>query len=257
MASNNFLVFDENKQNVMTDANYATNTQRLNGVQSGVASSALQNKTLLQTSLMSASLAQIMNEKGIDSLDSDTLSAFSVKLKSALNPAKETPFYVTDESNNIKVKIVRVTSGDTESFFVEYQNLRHLGSATFSVPVSIFENVTPNVLQTPVFPLKTVGLDAIDQSTYRYLLQCAWNAELAVYTGLYGVEKHTLERAIGILNSDEQGNVSLTLEIEVPTEISESNHSWVSFTQPFIITKTDGTASVQRISTWSSEAAAT
>ena len=49
MPINNFKLFDEKKANMMSDDDYATNQQRLNGVQSGVASSQLQNKTLYQT----------------------------------------------------------------------------------------------------------------------------------------------------------------------------------------------------------------
>ena len=46
MASTNFKLFDENKTNMMSDTEYNINTQRLNGVQAGIASSQLQNKTL-------------------------------------------------------------------------------------------------------------------------------------------------------------------------------------------------------------------
>ena len=46
MPTNNFKLFDENKANIMSDTEYNKNTQRLNGVQAGVASSQLQNKTL-------------------------------------------------------------------------------------------------------------------------------------------------------------------------------------------------------------------
>lgn len=76
MASTNFKLFDENKTNMMSDTEYNINTQRLNGVQAGIASSQLQNKTLYQTSLMSYALAQIMNQNGIDSNDTAAVSAF-------------------------------------------------------------------------------------------------------------------------------------------------------------------------------------
>ena len=76
MASTNFKLFDENKTNMMSDTEYNINTQRLNGVQSGIASSQLQNKTLYQTSLMSYALAQLMNQNGIDSNDTAAVSAF-------------------------------------------------------------------------------------------------------------------------------------------------------------------------------------
>ena len=76
MASTNFKLFDENKVNMMSDTEYNINTQRLNGVQAGIASSQLQNKTLYQTSLMSYALAQLMNQNGIDSNDTTAVSAF-------------------------------------------------------------------------------------------------------------------------------------------------------------------------------------
>ena len=66
MASTNFKLFDENKANMMSDTEYNINTQRLNGVQAGIASSKLQNKTLHQTSLVAYSLAQIMIQNGYD-----------------------------------------------------------------------------------------------------------------------------------------------------------------------------------------------
>jgi hypothetical protein len=60
MPSSNILLFDANKANMMADEQYSTNTQRLNGVQSGIASSQLQNKTLYQVSLVAYAIAQII-----------------------------------------------------------------------------------------------------------------------------------------------------------------------------------------------------
>lgn len=76
MPKNNFKLFDENKSNMMSDADYNTNNQRLNGVQSGVASSQLQNKTLYQTALMCYALAQLMAANGYDANDADSVSTF-------------------------------------------------------------------------------------------------------------------------------------------------------------------------------------
>lgn len=84
MASTNFKLFDENKTNMMSDTEYNINTQRLNGVQAGIASSRLQNKTLYQTSLMSYALAQLMNQNGIDASDTSSVSSFVGNLGSAL-----------------------------------------------------------------------------------------------------------------------------------------------------------------------------
>lgn len=76
MPKNNFKLFDENKSNMLTDVEYNTNAQRLNGVQSGVASSQLQNKTLYQTALMCYALAQLMAANGYDANDADAVSTF-------------------------------------------------------------------------------------------------------------------------------------------------------------------------------------
>lgn len=76
MPTNNFKLFDEKKSNMMTDEEYAINQQRLNGVQSGVASSQLQNKTLYQTALMCYALAQLMAANGYDANDANAVSTF-------------------------------------------------------------------------------------------------------------------------------------------------------------------------------------
>ena len=76
MPKNNFKLFDEKKSNMMSDVEYNTNAQRLNGVQSGVASSQLQNKTLYQTALMCYALAQLMAANGYDANDADAVSTF-------------------------------------------------------------------------------------------------------------------------------------------------------------------------------------
>ena len=84
MASTNFKLFDENKANMMSDTEYNINTQRLNGVQAGIASSKLQNKTLHQTSLVAYSLAQIMIQNGYDANDSVAVSAFAGNMSNSL-----------------------------------------------------------------------------------------------------------------------------------------------------------------------------
>ena len=60
MASSNFKLFDENKTNMMQDGEYGINNQRLNGLQSGIASSMLQNKFQYQMSLISYAIGQLM-----------------------------------------------------------------------------------------------------------------------------------------------------------------------------------------------------
>lgn len=76
MPSSNFLLFDENKSNMQSDEEYSINTQRLNGVQSGIASSKLNNKFAYQVSLVAYAIAQAMQNNGMDALDTDTVSTF-------------------------------------------------------------------------------------------------------------------------------------------------------------------------------------
>lgn len=105
MASTNFKLFDENKTNMMSDTEYNINTQRLNGVQAGIASSQLQNKTLHQTSLVAYSLAQIMMQNGYDANDSAAVSAFVGNMSNSLLQKvldKATSAEVQAGTNNIK-----------------------------------------------------------------------------------------------------------------------------------------------------------
>lgn len=73
MANSNFKVFAESAAalNVVSDAEYATDTQRINGVVPGLASAALHNKLYKQATIMAAALAQVLVEQGQDALDSD------------------------------------------------------------------------------------------------------------------------------------------------------------------------------------------
>lgn len=76
MATNNIKIFDENKGNIMSTEEYGTNSQRLNGVQQGIASSMLQNKTLYQLSLVAYAIGQMMVNNGLDANDDNAVSAF-------------------------------------------------------------------------------------------------------------------------------------------------------------------------------------
>ena len=84
MASTNFKLFDENKVNMMSDTEYNIASQRLNGVQTGIASSKLQNKTLYQTSLVAYAISHIMNQNGLDASDTDAVSTFVSNMSGAL-----------------------------------------------------------------------------------------------------------------------------------------------------------------------------
>ena len=84
MAASNLKLFDENKANMLSDEEYNTNTQRLNGVQTGVASSSLQNKTLYQTSLVAYAIGQLMIANGKDATDSAAVSTFVANMDATM-----------------------------------------------------------------------------------------------------------------------------------------------------------------------------
>ena len=69
---NEFLIFDENNQNTMTNQAYSTDDQRLNGVSTGIARSALYNKTMRQSSVMVNAIAKYLSEKGYDVKEDDS-----------------------------------------------------------------------------------------------------------------------------------------------------------------------------------------
>lgn len=63
---NEFMIFDENNQNSMTNETYSADEQRLNGVASGIARSSLYNKALRQATKMSKELGLFLSQKGND-----------------------------------------------------------------------------------------------------------------------------------------------------------------------------------------------
>lgn len=84
MASSNIKLFDENKGNMLTDTEFNISTQRLNGLQTGVASSQLQNKAMYQVSLVAYAIAQVMMQNGLNANDTDAVSAFVANLSGAI-----------------------------------------------------------------------------------------------------------------------------------------------------------------------------
>lgn len=76
--SNNFKVFDENKNNVQADAEYAADTQRQNGVIPGLAKSNLHNKLYRQVSIMSAAIGEFIKNLGLAASDADFTALVSV-----------------------------------------------------------------------------------------------------------------------------------------------------------------------------------
>lgn len=84
MVGNNFKLFDENRQNMLSDQEYNDSQQRLSGVQAGIASSMLNNKFSYQMSLVAYAIAQMMNANGYDATDSLAVSAFVGNLSNSV-----------------------------------------------------------------------------------------------------------------------------------------------------------------------------
>lgn len=84
MASSNIKLFDENKGNMLSDTEFNISNQRLNGLQTGVASSMLQNKAMYQTSLVAYAIAQLMLANGVNANDTDAVSAFVGNLSASI-----------------------------------------------------------------------------------------------------------------------------------------------------------------------------
>lgn len=72
--ANNFLLFDQNKVNILTDEEYSTDGERLNGMAQGISRSILFNKILYQSSSMYSALAKVIEKRGLDALDSNQQS---------------------------------------------------------------------------------------------------------------------------------------------------------------------------------------
>ena len=90
MANNNFMVFNEAKNNIMSDSEYNLHSQRRSGVTSGIASSALHNKLYRQTSLVAKAVADFVASQGLDATDNDD-RLFSANLDTALKKITKVP----------------------------------------------------------------------------------------------------------------------------------------------------------------------
>lgn len=112
MANSNFKVFAESVAalNVVSDAEYATDTQRINGVVPGLAPAALHNKLYKQATIMAAALAQVLVEQGQDALDSDYAGLVaSIKKTFMLSLNDEKP----DAKGNLQKNFVYSVEGRT------------------------------------------------------------------------------------------------------------------------------------------------
>ena len=59
---NEFLIFDENNKNTITNEMYSVDEQRINGVGGGLARSSLYNKSIRQATIIGNAIGQIISE---------------------------------------------------------------------------------------------------------------------------------------------------------------------------------------------------
>ena len=106
MASSNIKLFDENKGNMLNDTEFNISTQRLNGLQTGVASSQLQNKAMYQASLMAYAIAQLMLANGQNANDTDAVSTFVNNLLASIVQKVADKASANDVANQVTDKWV-------------------------------------------------------------------------------------------------------------------------------------------------------
>ena len=83
--SNDFLVFDPNGTNIMTQGAYATAPRRIDGVVPGVASSTLANKSWRQSSIMSAMIGEFIRTiLNVNVVDDGTTATILTNFEAAL-----------------------------------------------------------------------------------------------------------------------------------------------------------------------------
>ena len=230
MATNNIKLFDENKGNIMPDETYNANSQRLNGVQSGIASSQLQNKFQYQVSLVAYALGQIMIANGYDALDSSAVSAFVNNMSSSLLQK------VVDKANQTQAQ-----SGTDDTKYMTSAKVKLLIDYILSHNVTISGNVnfTGTVSgQSPVadnnFTTKKYVDDSIKKFNFELLWQGSINREdnivIPAGTKLYPytqfMVKSTAKRGFRI-NSDHAS--SGRIWTREASDYSQNNYVFVSY----------------------------
>lgn len=88
MATNKFLIFDENSNNIQSDATYSASTTRTNGITPGLAPKELYNKLFRQVSVMVSAFGEILKNSGVSSDDSN-LATLTTSLTTVLSASNK------------------------------------------------------------------------------------------------------------------------------------------------------------------------
>lgn len=206
MATSNIKLFDENKGNMMGDTEYGTNTQRLNGVQQGIASSQLNNKFSYQTSLVAYALAQIMMQNGFNANDSDAVTTFVSNMSSTLLQK------VTDKANKTMAE-----AGTDDSHFMTPLQVKNAINSIVPLLDSIASTSTKQLY----------GLGA--EATPNDILSILSDSALYKTNGLYTVTNDLIMSLPGIqiytgsYTGTGTGTVTLTFPVEPTLVIAGTN----------------------------------
>ena len=163
MASSNIKLFDENKGNMLSDTEFNISTQRLNGLQTGVASSQLQNKAMYQASLMAYAIAQLMLANGKNANDTDAVSTFVNNLSASIvqkNLDKATKQDITDGTVGkwISSELLKSNNEDLASVYLKLAGGTMLGNLFLNAdPTSALQAVTKNYVDSNFAKIQTVS----------------------------------------------------------------------------------------------------
>ena len=104
MANTNFLQFDSNQTNMLSDSIYSNDTQRISGVSSGIARSNLYNKHAFQTSTMCKAIADFLVDNNVNAMDNNLTA-----LKNSIANVFAT---ISMDSQNVKITGTQTITGD-------------------------------------------------------------------------------------------------------------------------------------------------
>lgn len=161
MASSNIKLFDENKGNMLNDTEFNISTQRLNGLQTGVASSQLQNKAMYQTSLVAYAIAQLMLANGVNANDTDAVSAFVGNLSASIVQKKLDKATKQDITDGIAGKwvsseLLKINNKELENVFLKLAGGTMLGNLFLNAdPTSALQAVTKRYVDSNFVKLQT------------------------------------------------------------------------------------------------------
>lgn len=147
--TSNFLQFDPNLSNIMSDGDYSSDTYRQNGVVGGLADSALHNKLYYQTSTMAASIATALSDMTQTIVDTD-VSGLVSSIKACfayagINAQTGTSYTILasdrgklitfSNASNVAVTLPQATTtGFTGLFYCELVNI---GTNTVTISPSV------------------------------------------------------------------------------------------------------------------------